>query len=128
MEHSAIPISFVTWLFGSIITLLTGCWAIFKYFESKLNRVYERLDENKDSYYKAFVSKEVYQAQSVSTREVNDLKFEQQLDLFNEKIESLKNEIRAFATAATAAATAAATNAATSAATAAARLTDRKNG
>lgn len=94
MEQT-VPLNFVTWLAGFVIALLTGCWAIFKYFDFKLNRVYERMDENKKEYYKEFILKEVYDAEMKARKEIIDTRFEQVVLLFNEKIESLRNEIRA---------------------------------
>lgn len=100
-----VPVGFVTWLLGAIITLLTGCWAIFKYFESQINkskaetdvnvkRLYERLDENKKSYYSDFVLVKVFQERNDAMRELSDAKFDGLVRLFNEKIESLRAEIK----------------------------------
>lgn len=94
MTEYTLPLSFVLWLVGFLVSLLGGCWAIFKYFESKLNRVYQRLDENKKQYYQSFVMKEVYEAEGKLRRENIDGRFERIVELFNEKIESLRNEIR----------------------------------
>lgn len=93
MEQS-VPLSFVCWIAGFVGVLLTGCWAIFKYFESKLGRVYARMDENKQKYYQDFLSKEVYEAEAKLRKENIDGRFERVVELFNEKIESLRNEIR----------------------------------
>lgn len=93
MEPS-LPLSLVLWILGSIATLLGGCWAIFKYFESKLGRVYSRMDENKKQFYEAFLSREVYEAEMRLRKENVDGRFERIVELFNEKIESLRNEIR----------------------------------
>ena len=56
--------------------------------------IYERMDENKDSYYKEFVTKSVYEAEARLRKENMDGRFERIVELFNEKIESLRNEIR----------------------------------
>lgn len=115
MDH-AVPLSFVTWLLGFLISLLVGCWAIFKFFESKLNqstrdfnekltRLYERIDENKRGYYNDFVLTKVLSESNNARKEIVDEKFESLLrlftekndgffKLFNEKIESLRNEIK----------------------------------
>lgn len=94
MGEAVVPLSFVMWLLGFLVTLLGGCWAIFKYFESKLNRVYLRMDENKKQYYETFVQQKVYDAEQRLKKENVDGKFESVIELFNEKIESLRNEIR----------------------------------
>lgn len=93
MEPS-LPLSVVYWIIGFLVSLLGGCWAIFKYFESKLNRVYERLDENKRGYYATFLSKDLYESEQRLRKEGIDERFQQVVILFNEKIESLRNEIR----------------------------------
>lgn len=93
MDHS-VPLNFVTWLLGSVITLLAGCWAIFKYFELKLNKVYERMDENKKSYYNDFVLIAVFKESNEARKEILDEKFNGLINLFNEKIESLRSEIK----------------------------------
>lgn len=106
MEQS-IPLSFVLWLLGFLVSLLGGCWAIFKYFDErlkknseeqdkKMSRIYSRLDENKAQYYAAFVSQSVYDAETRLRKENIDGRFERIVELFNEKIESLRNEIRGF--------------------------------
>lgn len=104
MEHT-VPLNFVMWMLGFLASLLGGCWAIFKYFESRLEknteelnkkmaRVYERMDENKDQYYADFVVKSVYEAEAKLRKENMDGRFERVVELFNEKIESLRSEIR----------------------------------
>ncbi len=92
--EQAVPLSFVMWLLGFLATLLGGCWVIFKYFESKLGRVYKRMDENKEQFYKDFVLQSVYEAEAKLKKENIDGRFERVVELFNEKIESLRNEIR----------------------------------
>ena len=89
-----VPLNFVVWILGAVATLLGGCWAIFKYFESKLNTVYRRIDENKAEYYKEFVSIRVYESEMRLRKENIDERFQKIVELFNEKIESLRNEIR----------------------------------
>lgn len=92
--ESTVSLNFVLWIFGAIATLLGGCWAIFKYFETKLNRAYSRMDENKAQYYKDFVTQKVYEAEKEARKENTDERFQSLVLLFNEKIESLRNEIR----------------------------------
>lgn len=92
--ETSIPLNTVQWLIGFLVTLLCGCWAIFKYFEAKLGRVYQRLDENKAQYYKDFLSREVYEAETKLRKENTDGHFERIVELFNEKIEGLRTEIR----------------------------------
>jgi hypothetical protein len=94
MTDPTVPISFVTWLLGAIIAVLGGCWAIFKFFESKLNTVYKRIDENKAAYYKDFVLIAVFRESNDARKELTDQKFESLIQLFNEKIESLRSEIK----------------------------------
>ena len=89
-----IPISFVGWLLGAIATLLMGCWAIFKYFEWKLNTVYKRLDENKRSYYNDFVLLKVFEESNMARKEIIDQKFLAMGELFTEKLEGLRREIQ----------------------------------
>lgn len=89
-----VGISFIGWILGAIVTLLTGCWAIFKYFETKLNRVYERMDENKKAYYNDFVLTKVFKESNDARKEIVDEKFDGLIKLFNEKIESLRTEIK----------------------------------
>lgn len=104
MEQT-IPVNLVTWLLGSIITLLTGCWAIFKYFEHQINsskrdtdeqlkRLYERLDANKEIYYKEFVLKAVLKEYNDVRQETVDQRFEGLIALFNEKLDGLRAEIK----------------------------------
>lgn len=86
--------SFVLWLLGFLASLLGGCWAIFKYFESKLERAYKRMDENKAQFYADFVLQKVYDSDNRNKKENTDQRYESVVQLFNEKIESLRNEIR----------------------------------
>jgi hypothetical protein len=99
--EGTVPLSFVTWMLGFLLSLLGGCWAIFKFFEAKLNRVYKRLDERHDEYYKVFVTGAVYDAEVRARKENTDERFQQLVLLFNEKIESLRTEIRLFVRSAT---------------------------
>lgn len=103
--EATISLSLVFWMAGAIATLLTGCWAIFKYFDFRLNkhaeesekkvaRIYERMDENKEQYYKDFVTQKVYEAHKEASKENIDQRFQSLVLLFNEKIESLRTEIR----------------------------------
>lgn len=100
-----VPGDFVAWLMGFLIALLGGCWGIFKYFESQLmtnkketseniKRLYERMDENKTSYYNDFVLTKVFKERNDAMKELNDSKYQALVQLFNEKIESLRTEIR----------------------------------
>ena len=89
-----IPISFVAWLLGAIVTLLTGCWAIFKYFEYKLNTVYKRMDDNKKAYYNDFVLQKVFEEANASRKEIVDQKFIAMGELFTEKLDGLRREIQ----------------------------------
>ena len=94
LMDATVPANFVMWLLGFLVSLLGGCWAIFKYFESKLNRLYQRMDDNKKSYYNDFVLKEVLKESNDSKKQIIDEKFDGLIKLFNEKIEGLRNEIR----------------------------------
>lgn len=89
-----VPISFVYWLLGFLAILLGGCWAIFKYFESKLNTVYKRMDENKKGYYNDFVLVKVFEESNAARKEIVDQKFESLAALFVEKLEGLRREIQ----------------------------------
>lgn len=92
--EATVPLSFVLWLLGFLVVLLGGCWAIFKYFESKLNTVYKRMDENKAGYYKDFVLIEVFREATAARKEIVDQKFEGMGNLFIEKLEGLRREIQ----------------------------------
>ena len=89
-----IPASLVMWLIGFLVTLLGGCWAIFKYFESKLNTVYKRMDENKIGYYNDFVLLKVFEESNSARKEVVDQKFLAMGELFTEKLDGLRREIQ----------------------------------
>ena len=92
--ETSVPLSFVLWLLGFLVALLGGCWAIFKYFESKLNRVYTRMDDNKKSYYNDFVLVKVFEESNAARKEIVDQKFESLAALFVEKLEGLRREIQ----------------------------------
>lgn len=93
MDQS-VPLSFVAWLLGFLVALLGGCWGIFKYFESKLNIVYRRMDENKKGYYNDFVLLKVFEEANASRKEIVDQKFDSLATLFIEKLEGLRREIQ----------------------------------
>lgn len=93
--EAQVSLSFVEWVAGFVLILLGGCWAIFKYFETKLNGVYRRMDENKAQFYNDFLLTAVYEAETRLKKENLDDRFERIVELFNEKIESLRHEIRA---------------------------------
>lgn len=92
--ESMVPLSFVCWLFGFLVVLLGGCWAIFKYFESKLNTVYKRMDDNKKGYYNDFVLLKVFEEANTARKEVVDQKFIAMGELFTEKLDGLRREIQ----------------------------------
>lgn len=89
-----VHLSLVAWLLGAIATLLGGCWAIFKFFESKLNTVYKRMDENKQGYYNDFVLLKVFEEANDSRKEVIDQKLIAMGELFTEKLDGLRREIQ----------------------------------
>lgn len=91
--ESTLPLSFVLWLVGFLVTLLGGCWAIFKYFEAKLNSVYRRLDENKEQFYHDFVTQKAYDAEMKARKESIDDRFSGIVLLFTEKIDGVKTDI-----------------------------------
>lgn len=99
------PLPMFFWIIGFLITLLGGCFAIFKYFsvmlsdyvksqDAKHERIYQRMDEHKVQDYRDFLTKEVYESDCKTRKEIIDVRFEQVVLLFNEKIESLRHEIR----------------------------------
>lgn len=94
MGEPTVPIGFISWLLGAIGVLLGGCWAIFKYYEAKLTTVYRRMDENKKAYYADFVLLAVFRENNDAKKELTDQKFQALIALFNEKVESLRNEIK----------------------------------
>lgn len=96
--ESSVPLSFVLWLLGFLIALLGGCWGIFKYFESKLNTVYRRMDENKKGYYNDFVLVKVFEEASANRKNLVDQKFDGLIALFNEKLDGLRREVQVLAT------------------------------
>ena len=93
MENN-VPISFIFWLLGFLISLLGGCWAIFKFFESKINVVYKRMDENKQGYYNDFVLLKVFEESNSARREIVDQKFLAMGELYTEKLDGLRREIQ----------------------------------
>lgn len=89
MEHLLVPLDFVAWLMGTFVSLLLGCWAIFKYFESQLKRAYERMDENRKSFYTDFVTIKVFEEYRRARQEIIDEKFDSMNNILDTKFDSL---------------------------------------
>lgn len=88
-----------------ILTLLGGLWGIYtalaKKIEdieatnsSKLSRIYERMDSNKEQYYDDFLTKEIHKEFKDNFTLVTDQKFLTQIKLFETHLSYVSNELK----------------------------------
>lgn len=62
--------------------------------ETKISTVFRRMDENKDSYWRSFVPKEVYEVEKKYIQERTDKRFEGLIEVFSVKMDSIRLEIK----------------------------------
>lgn len=81
-------------LIGIILGVAGSLFIIYMNLSSKIDRIYVRIDENKEQYYREFVRKESHVIAIENLKELYEQKHDGLENLVKEKLDNLANEIK----------------------------------
>lgn len=77
-----------------LLTVLGGLFGVYTTLSNKIERSYDRMDENKEEYYQKFLLKEVHDESKKNLTDNFDQKFLSQMKLFETHLTYVVGELK----------------------------------